>query len=343
MSASTVFSFVLALALNLLFVPLLRLLCWRWRLLDIPGPLKIHTKPIPRLGGVAVAVALCLATVFSPFQRAGAAWHFFAALGLIWAAALADDLRGSSIPFRLIAQLAAGVILWHGGWRFPAPGIGLLSLTATCIFVAAFVNAFNFLDGADGVAAGVAGIIALGYLALPGAVHSQTAAVAAGLAGACLGFLGFNFPRASIFLGDSGSTVLGFAIAFLGLDFYGTGVAGGPPMLFPIVAAGLPLLDAALALARRARLRRSPFRGDRAHFYDLLLARGVSPRHVALTCYGITGGFIVVGHLSMHWSALPSYVLAASSIGLLLFAAVRLGALRSGDDDELSRVRSEVC
>jgi len=338
MRASAAVAFLSACVLVLVLVPLVRILCWRWRLLDFPGPLKIHTQPIPRLGGVAVALPISMTALFSSAQRIWPAGHFFAALILIWAVGLADDLRGSPVFLRLGAQLAAGAVLWHGGWRFPAPGSGILSLVAVSIFVALFVNAFNFLDGADGVAAGVALIIASGYLGL---LSAPALAIAATVAGACLGFLLFNFPPASIFLGDSGSTVLGFVIAFLGLDFYSTGHVSGRPMLFPVLAAGLPLLDAALAIARRTGMRRSVFHGDRMHLYDLLLARGVSPRRVAFTCYGITGASVVVGHLSMRLSAPPFLLLVTGSVGLLLFAEVRLGALRGDVNVDASRVRSE--
>ena len=199
------------------------------------------------------------------------------------------------------------------------------------------VVAYNFLDGADGIAAGVAAIIAVGYLVPTGAVSASAAAIAASLAGACLGFLAYNLPPASIFMGDGGSTVLGFAIAFLGLDFYRSNPAGAPPLFFPVLVAGLPLLDAALAVVRRTLMRRNPFEGDRRHSYDLLLARGLSPQIAALVCYGITAMLVVLARWSMRWSAPSVYLLAACSCAALLFAMLWLGALRGGEKREVAR------
>jgi UDP-GlcNAc:undecaprenyl-phosphate GlcNAc-1-phosphate transferase len=129
----------------------------------------------------------------------------------------------------------------------------------------------------DGLAAGITAVIALGYALIPGAALSPLGyAVAWSLVGACVGFLFFNFPPTKIFMGDSGSTVLGFSMAFLGLDFIGSRGAGGAAgsLLFPFMIAALPILDALLVVAGRVARGRSAFRGDRRHFYDRLLAGG---------------------------------------------------------------------
>ncbi|MGB0035926.1 MAG: hypothetical protein WBP79_10675, partial [Candidatus Acidiferrales bacterium] len=128
---------------------------------------------------------------------------------------------------------------------------------------------------------------------------------------------------------DSGSTMLGFCIAFLGLDFYRAHSAAGPQLLFPILIAAFPLLDATLAVARRLRSRVSPFEGDRRHFYDLLLARGWSPRNVAFVCYAITIAMGMTGWLSMRSDLPHAAWIAPLSGGALFFASLRLGSLRS--------------
>jgi UDP-N-acetylmuramyl pentapeptide phosphotransferase/UDP-N-acetylglucosamine-1-phosphate transferase len=322
-------AFVVCVALTLAVIRL----CHRWRLFDAPGPLKIHSQPIPRLGGIGIALAILTASCFAGLRPALHAWPLFSGMGLIWAAGLADDVRGLSLLYRLAAQAAAGVMLWCGGWRLrpleQMTGGDSLGLLAVCLFVVALVNAFNFLDGADGLAAGVAGIIAAAYIAFPGAAANPFAgAVAWSLLGACAGFLFFNFPPAKIFLGDSGSTVLGFGVAFLGLDFYRWNPAIGARWLFPLVVAGLPLLDAALAVIRRLKSGASPFHGDRRHFYDLLLARGWSPRSVALVCYGITSALAVGGWFGVRAGPARFSAISALSLGGLVAAAIRLGALR---------------
>ena len=127
---------------------------------------------------------------------------------------------------------------------------------------------------------------------------------------------------------DSGSTVLGLGIAFLGLNLYRSSPATSAGLLFPVMVAGLPLLDAALAVIRRVKLRGSPFRGDRRHIYDLLLARGLSPRRVVLACYGITATLVVIARLGMRGSAAEVLLVSGLGLAVLLLGALWLGALR---------------
>jgi UDP-GlcNAc:undecaprenyl-phosphate/decaprenyl-phosphate GlcNAc-1-phosphate transferase len=319
---------VVAFVLAMILTPAVKQFCQHFQLLVLPGPLKIHTRPVPGLGGVAIAIAICGGMSFAGRDVNISAWLFFAALGLIWMVGLTDDIYGLHVAVRLAAQISAAFLLWFGGWRISLLGSETLSLVGTCIFVVACVNAFNFLDGADGLAAGTALVVALGYAALPGAAHGPlSSAVAWSLLGACAGFLVFNFPPAKIFMGDSGSTVLGFGIAFLGLDYYRAHSGGGSSLFFPILAAGLPLLDCTLAVFRRLRSRISPSCGDRRHFYDLLLARGWSPRSVALTCYILTAALVTIGWLGTQGSRLNAFLSCTFTLGALLSAGLWLGSL----------------
>jgi UDP-GlcNAc:undecaprenyl-phosphate/decaprenyl-phosphate GlcNAc-1-phosphate transferase len=322
-----------AFALTVLFVPIMRMLCKRWQLFDLPGPLKIHLKPIPRLGGVAIVIAIALAAFLSNTSLAVREWPFFLALALIWTTGLIDDVRHLSPVVRLASQVAAAAILWHEGWHLPLFGQGLLGLVAVCLYVAFFANAFNLLDGADGVASGVACIIAIGYIVLPGPAENAFALSAAwSLAGACAAFLLANFPPSKLFMGDSGSTVLGFSIAFLALDYSRSSPSAASPLTFSVLVAGLPLLDAVLAVVRRLRGRVSPLYGDRRHIYDLLLARGSSPSRVALACYGITAGLVLIGWSGVRSGSAHFSMVAVVSLSILGLVAVRLGSLR-GDGE----------
>ena len=323
-------SFVAAFGLSALVTPAVRRVCVQFGIFDQPGPLKIHAQPIPRLGGVAIALAIFGASITAKPLRAGSVAPFLAALALVWIAGLVDDLRGLSPVFRLAAQAAAGFLLWRAGWHVPVAGSGAWSLLATCIFVLVFANAFNFLDGSDGLAAGVAGIIALAYVFARSGTETQFASgVAWILFGASAGFLLFNFPPAKIFMGDSGSTVLGFSVAFLGLDFCRSSRGTIPSMIFSLLVAGLPLLDAALAVLRRLREAASPFYGDRRHFYDLLLFRGWSPRKVALLSYSITAAMGAIGWMGLRSDPQYWLTLAALSFAALFAVAFRLGSLRA--------------
>lgn len=131
--------------------------------------------------------------------------------------------------------------------------------------------------------------------------------------------------------GDCGSTALGFALAFLGLDFFRSNEATTRVWSFPFVVAALPLLDAALAIGRRMRSGGSALSGDRRHFYDLLLARGWSPRQVALACYAIAFAFAIAGWLELHFRSPLSLLAGLIGIAAFLVSALRLGSLRTAE------------
>ena len=184
----------------------------------------------------------------------------------------------------------------------------------------------------DGLAAAVVGIIAAAYLALPGIPANPFAfSVAWSVAAASAGFVMANFPPAQIFMGDAGSTALGFVIAFLGLDFYRSYPVTRSALFFPLLTAVLPLLDAAFAIVRRLRSRASPFYGDRRHLYDRMFARGWPPRRIALGSYAITATVAAIALLGVRRESSKFWIIAALSVAILIYAAVRLGSLR-GDD-----------
>jgi UDP-GlcNAc:undecaprenyl-phosphate/decaprenyl-phosphate GlcNAc-1-phosphate transferase len=197
------------------------------------------------------------------------------------------------------------------------------------------VLAFNFLDGSDGLAAGTSAVIAIAYILLPGtALTAAGYAFASSLLGACIGFLVFNFPPAKIFMGDSGSTLLGFSIAFLGLDFVATKSATEmntrnvfltfTPLLFPMLVAAIPLIDAMLVVLNRLRNGRSPFNGDREHFYDHLLAAGWTPKWLVVACCVETLLLGRIGWLAMRTAFKPGGILAIVTVAVLLAAGRRL-------------------
>src|SRR5215813_5552671 len=301
-------------------LPLVRRAAFYFQVHDRPGHLKIHTMPIPRLGGVAMMLAIVLGLVVSTYGSPVHLVHFYFALGLISYAVFCLKKKNLRPEVRLLAQLGAGFLLSQTKWNLTLFSHPILDSILTCLFVAVFINAFNFLDGSDGIAGGVAALVALGYAALYATpTTSAGGAVSWSLLGACLGFLAYNFPPARVFMGDSGSTVLGFLIAFLSLDFYRVHHHIGSHWLLPLVFAALPLMDFFLAVIRRLRKRVSPFAGDRGHFYDLLLDRGWSSLHVALGAYAVTGALLVIGWLCIH----PDWKISV----LLLFVVAFLFAV----------------
>jgi UDP-GlcNAc:undecaprenyl-phosphate/decaprenyl-phosphate GlcNAc-1-phosphate transferase len=337
-------AFVVALGCVAALVPLIRRLCFRWGLFDAPGHLKIHSEPIPRLGGIAIACAMVSGVAVALHGVTREAIFFAAALGLVWLAGFADDLLELPPAFRLLVQIGAALLLYAVGWRVTFSSSTAFAIVAQCLYVILFVNAFNFLDGVDGLAAGITAVIALGYAAMPGLPMSACGhAVAWSSLGACVAFLLFNFPPAKIFMGDSGSTVLGFCIAFLGLDLVSSHSDGGVARawLFSFLIAALPILDALLVVTRRLARGRSPFWGDREHFYDFLLTGGWTARRVAVTCYFLTACLGLMGWFGMLGGTRRSLFFGAGIFGGLLAIAWRLGAARLGAMKH-SRYRAEL-
>jgi len=293
----------MALGISAVTTPVVLHFARRWRLLDQPdGMRKIHTDPMPRLGGVAIAagflapiLALLLYTNFFAIElREHVHRVLFFSLGVLGVLALGiyDDIKGCSAWSKLAGQGAVGVLIWQAGLRLEtftlfgqAVDIGAWSLPLTMLWVAGFVNAMNLIDGLDGLAAGVAFFAALS-LFLTAIIDNNLmlGLFAAALGGSVLGFLFYNFSPALIFMGDSGSMTIGFIFATAGLWSAGrraTLLAVG----LPILALGLPMLDTTLAFMRRALSGRSPFHSDRQHIHHRLLDAGLSQRQAVLTLY----------------------------------------------------------
>jgi UDP-GlcNAc:undecaprenyl-phosphate GlcNAc-1-phosphate transferase len=218
-----------------------------------------------------------------------------------------------------------------------------MNIAATILYLVLFINAFNFLDGADGIAAGVTAVIAIAYLLLPsGVLRAVGSADAWALLGACAGFLLFNFPPAKIFLGDSGSSVLGFTVALLGLELHRANGPGQAPLLFPLLVASVAILDVILAVVRRLRHGRSPLQGDRRHFYDLLRNTGWPARRIALTCYALTGALVTAGLATLHRGFMLQLVTYLLVTGVLLAIGASLGSLRGEQTHQSEPAESEA-
>jgi UDP-GlcNAc:undecaprenyl-phosphate/decaprenyl-phosphate GlcNAc-1-phosphate transferase len=251
-------------------------------LVDPIGPLKVHRGPIPRLGGIGIFFGFLAGSLAAIRPVQPEEWKLAPALLLIWLSGLFDDVFQLSPTLRLAIQIIAGLTVYHSGLHTAQNAPEFLCAIKTCLTIIVFTNAFNFLDGSDGLAAGSAVIAAIGFAILMARQTPAWSAVAVAIAAATCGFLVFNFPPASIFMGDSGSTVLGFVFALLALRF---DFSVSHTSLIPLIIVAIPLVDFGLAVFRRLSSGRSPFEGDRSHFYDLLLQKGWSPRKVALCTY----------------------------------------------------------
>ena len=323
----------------------------------------VHTVPTPRLGGVAMLFGLSVALLFASrmpflagvFAGSNAAWAILAGGALVCALGAADDIWDLDWVTKLVGQvLAAGIMAWQGVQLVTIPIAGLtvtssrLSLFATVIIVVITMNAVNFVDGLDGLAAGVIAIggtafFAYTYLlarnASPGDYSSLATLVVAALVGACLGFLPHNYYPARIFMGDSGAMLIGLVMAGAAIVVTGQidpevvserqSIPAFLPIVLPAAVMLLPLIDITLAVFRRLRAGQSPFHADRMHLHHRLLALGHSHRRAVAIMYVWTA-------VCAFGAAALVVVPAAAAAGLLaagVLAAVllTLGPLRHRD------------
>jgi len=268
---------------------------------------KVHARPVPRLGGIAIVVAFFtpLTALFVVDSGVGRQFlanrdlviSLFLGGGAIALLGIYDDFRGCGARLKFTVQFAVAFGLWGVGlriesitWPFGAPiQLGILSLPFTLLWIVGVVNAVNLIDGLDGLAGGVAIFAAGTNLVLALARGDVLMALCmAALAGAVLGFLLWNFNPATIFMGDTGSMFLGYVLAAVSIKTStksGTAVA----MVVPIIALGLPIMDTLLAMFRRAFLGRRMFDADRDHIHHRLMTRmNLSHRDAVLVLYGLS-------------------------------------------------------
>ena len=307
----TALTFAVALVVGLFVTPLVRTGAHRLELLDMPGGRKVHQVPVPRLGGVAMAiafgVAIGLATLASPDLgetaglRPNRAPAILAGVGLLLLVGIVDDTRGMRAMVKLGFQIAAALVAWGLGLsldRLFLPwaivDLGPLALPITVAWVVGVINAVNLIDGLDGLACGVA-LSVLGAFGLLAAVDGvdPTLPIIAATVGAAVGFLAYNLHPATIIMGDTGSMFLGFVIAAIGISLTQDGVRPVAPWV-PIVALGIPLLDTAWAVVRRTARGEAFFIADRGHIHHLLLQQGLTQRDAMLTLTALSGALALV-------------------------------------------------
>ena len=288
------------------------ILCWvltplvtewskRRGIVDMPGARRAHRSPTPRTGGIAVALAYVLPVlvlVVSPLNAADkvnlpAATNLLPAAVLIFAIGLVDDLVGMRPWEKLLGQTVAAGLAYAGGVQVNSlAGYHVPSMVAiplTTVWLVACANAFNLIDGLDGLASGVGAFAASTMLVAALVQDNASLALAtAPLVGALLAFLRYNFNPASIFLGDCGSLTIGFVLGCFGA-IWSQKSATMLGMTAPIMVMAVPLIDTGIAVIRRFLRRQPIFTADGNHIHHRLLARGYNHRQVALTIYGVCG------------------------------------------------------
>lgn len=327
--------------------------------MDMPDTyLKPHARPTPYLGGAAICLGWTVALVAAMAIEPKIDWAMLLPIVLggvaMTAMGVLDDLREVSPKLRLavgglvitVVMVATGAgvnlvdsLLYMLGLDVPVYLRRALSILVGVVIVLGACNSTNLIDGLDGLCAGVTSVISLGFFIIATfiAMHEWPAApthvrlvIAMALFGAALGFLPFNFNPAKIFMGDAGSILLGYNCGMMILLFARPGtlrwVIGG------LMVFALPVFDTALAIFRRWRSGKPIFQGDRSHFYDQLVDRGLSVRRVVFISYALSAFYALLGCLCIFVKLrylLPFY--ASVVVATILLIHLTGMARREGD------------
>lgn len=346
--------FSIAFVVAFFMTPFVHKLAIKLKAMDVPkDDRRVHNKPIPRLGGIAILAGFLISLV-GYFIMVGLDKDVFNGkiLGLmlgiivIEIAGVWDDIKPIRAWTKLIFQIVAAAIVVGFGVRvefltnpFVENGmleLGFWSIPLTMIWIVGITNAINFIDGLDGLAAGVATISSLSLLFIAIYLNQpQTIVLAAGLAGATIGFLPFNFNPAKIFMGETGSAFLGFTlgtISIMGLVKSYTAIA----IVVPLIVLGLPVCDTAFAIIRRVLSGRSPMQADRGHLHHRLIDSGLSQKQSVIILY-IVSALLGLAGIVLIETGIWKFALLILTIVIFIIAGSRymgeMNVAEKGDNE----------
>lgn len=343
---SLIGAFIVAFVFSFASTPLVRKWAFKLKAVDVPKDgRRMHTHPIPRLGGLAIIFGFTVAVLCfyrAPSQRIIAS---FIGAGIIAAMGVVDDIKTLDAKPKFLIQILAACIVVIGGnlkidvltnpnflsenpyWILP----DWVSVPVTILWIVFITNAVNFIDGLDGLAAGVSAImsVSLVFIALRVGEY-PVALLGISLMGACFGFLPYNFNPAKIFMGDTGSTFLGFLLATMSIQ----GVFKSYAIIsfaVPLLILGLPLFDAVFAMLRRISKGQSPMKADRGHLHHRLIDMGFSQKQTVFILYAISGVLGITAVVLAESTALRAILIL---ICVLVFILIEGMILNTGENEE---------
>jgi UDP-GlcNAc:undecaprenyl-phosphate GlcNAc-1-phosphate transferase len=350
-TTDAVLAFVAAAAIAWLLVPLAERLAFRVGAIDVPKERGLHDKPMPRLSGLAILVAVEAAGwIWLPGE--GESRSILIGAVAIAAVGVVDDIQGLSALPKLVGQIAAATIPVLAGVRvdnltLPFVGgfeLGWTAYPLTVLGIVAVVNVINFLDGVDGLAAGVCAIAAVTLAAIALSLERNAAGVLAALtAGAALGFLRHGFPPASSFMGDTGSNLLGFLLATASVQG-ALKTNAVIALALPLMVLAVPILDTGFVVAKRLKYRQPIYQADSWHFHHRMANIGFSQRRTVAYLYAWTMVMAALalalrfvpysdnhGHFNAGWTALMGVLIAAAlAYSVYLVYVLEILKLRRG-------------
>jgi len=306
--------FIIAVVLSYGFTPFAKEMAHKIGAIDVPkDERRVHSKPIPRLGGLAIYMAFMIAFVLFSKMPSQQMYGIMGASSIIFFTGVIDDVHPLSAKVKMLLQIVAACVIMSVDIRILGFGnpfveggymhLGWLSYPVTLFWIVGITNTVNLIDGLDGLAAGISAISAsvLVYVALLNG-WTDTAVLTAIVAGACIGFLPYNFNPAQIFMGDGGALLLGFILSTISV----TGTLKSATALtiaVPVLALGVPIFDTTFAIVRRLVMKRPIMEADKGHLHHRLLTIGFDQKGAVMRLYsisvllGVGAAFIAAGSL----------------------------------------------
>ncbi len=294
--------FIISLALSLSMTPVVKKIAVKLGAMDVPkDERRVHKKPMPLMGGLAIYISIIITSlIFLPIDKS--LISILIGGSIICISGIIDDIKDISPRMKLVFQIVAAIVLIIGDVKIDAITnpftkttkliqLGIFSIPITIFWVVGITNTLNLIDGLDGLAAGVAMIASLSFLFVAGKFNYVPVMIISSIiAGACLGFLPYNFNPASIFMGDTGALFLGFMLASLSIEGVMKSVAT-IAVVVPIIILGVPIFDTTFAIFRRLLNGKSIAEADKGHLHHRLLQMGYSQKKTVLILYFISAIF----------------------------------------------------
>ncbi|WZL81687.1 MraY family glycosyltransferase [Vallitaleaceae bacterium 9-2] len=327
-----ILAFVLAFFIASIATPISRKIAFKIGAVDHPKERGMHNKVMPLAGGLAIyagfTITLLIMVPTIVNQRVEQLTGLIIGATLITTVGLVDDIYGLSPKIRIIFQVLSALIVIHTGTSIQSismpfiPGgqidFGFMSNFITIFWIVGITNAVNFIDGLDGLATGIASIASLMLMVIAilfgdPMVAGLSIMLTATLAGACMGFLPHNFNPAKIFMGDTGSTFLGFTLAVISIQTM-LKTYTALTLIVAVLVLGLPIFDTTFAVLRRLINKKPISQGDRGHLHHRLIDKGLSQKRAVVTLYAVSGAFGIAGILVV----MSDFKLALLIVGFIL-------------------------
>ena len=326
--------------ISFMITPLVKKLAIKVNAIDIPkDERRVHNKPIPVMGGLAIYMAFVLGTILYNGILTTSQIGIIIGATIILIGGIIDDIKDLSPKYKVLIQVMAAICLLISGVRisfvtnpfrefYPYLSIGWINIPVTIIWIVGVTNAFNLIDGLDGLAAGIAFIssVTLMIVSLLNG-RLEAAFLTAVLSGAILGFLPYNFNPASIFMGDTGSQLLGFLLAAISIE----GAIKSATVFViavPILAFGLPIYDTLFAMIRRKVNGKSMMQADKGHLHHRLLDMGLNQKQVVIIMYFISAVLGGIAIIAMQISNQRAYFLLALVMVITVSIAWKYGIFK---------------